>query len=428
MANIFPFPALRYNPDKVEPKDVLTQPYDKITPAMQEKYYARSPYNLVRVILGKAEAGDDENKNVYSRAAENLRHWREAGVLIPDAEPSIYYYSQEFTAPGESRTRTRSGFIAAGQLHDYEERVVFRHEQTLSKPKSDRLNLLRATRTHAGQIFMLYTDTSKQVEQQLQGQGSPVLDLVDDYGVRNRLWKISDPKTNAAVQAAMKDKKLIIADGHHRYETALNYRNERRATAKVKDPNAAYERVMMTFVNTEDSGLVILPTHRVVHGLAGFLPADFDKKTGEAFVATQGDSKDPVASLATGESGTRLVAVTKEGTHLLRARPQEIAKRLAKFSAAQRELDVLVLHKILLEGVLGMTEESIRNQEHISYIRDAGEAMARVGNGDAQIAFLINPVRIEQMTAVAFAGDVMPQKSTDFYPKLLSGLAFYSVD
>ncbi len=428
MANIFPFPALRYNPDKVEPKDVLTQPYDKITPAMQEKYYARSPYNLVRVILGKAEAGDDENQNVYSRAAESLRHWREAGVLMPDAEPSIYFYSQDFAAPGGSRMRTRSGFIASGQLHDYEERVVFRHEQTLSKPKSDRLNLLRATRIHAGQIFVLYSDPAKQVEKLFEGKDKPVLDVVDDYGVRNQLWKVADPKITASVQAAMKDKKLMIADGHHRYETALNYRNERRATAKVKDPNAAYERVMMTFVNTEDSGLVILPTHRVVHGLVDFSPADFVNKAGEAFTMTQGDPANPVASLRNGEGESRLVAVTKESTHLLRARPQAIAKRLVRFSAAQRELDVLVLHKILLEGALGMTEESIRNQEHISYVRDAGEAIARVENGDAQIAFLMNPVRIEQMAAVAFAGDVMPQKSTDFYPKLLSGLAFYSVD
>ncbi len=428
MADIFPFPALRYNPDKVDPNDVLTQPYDKITPAMQEKYYARSPYNLVRVILGKADPGDDESKNVYSRAAEHLKQWRGVGVLMPDAEPSIYYYSQEFTTPGESRARTRRGFIAAGQLHDYEERVVFRHEQTLSKPKSDRLNLLRATRSHAGQIFMLYSDTSKQVERHLEGQGAPVLDLVDDYGVRNRLWRISDPKIIAAVQSAMKDKKLIIADGHHRYETALNYRNERRAAAKTKDPNAAYERVMMTFVNTEDSGLVILPTHRVVHGLASFSTADFVKRAGDAFIVSQDDSNHPAALLANGESGTRLVAATKEGTYLLRARPEAIAKRLASFSPAQRELDVLVLHKILLEGVLGMTEESIRNQEHISYVRDAGEAVARVQNGDAQFAFLMNPVRIEQMSAVAFAGEVMPQKSTDFYPKLLSGLAFYSVD
>jgi uncharacterized protein (DUF1015 family) len=428
MANIFPFSALRYDSAKADPKDVLTQPYDKITPAMQEKYYARSPYSLVRVILGKAEPEDDANRNVYSRASDYLRQWLEAGVLRRDAEPSISFCSQEFVAPGESKTRTRRGFIAAGQLHDYDERVVFRHEQTLSKPKSDRLNLLRATRTHAGQIFMIYNDPAERVEQLLEGKGEPVLDVVDDHAVRNRLWRISDPKIIAAVQAAMKDKKLIIADGHHRYETALNYRNERRDAAGKHDANAPYERVMMTFVNSEDPGLVILPTHRVVHGLRNFSVTAFLKNIEATFVATKVDTADPVDALAMDEKGTRLLAVTKEAVYLLRARQEILSERLSAFSPAQRELDVLVLHKLLLEGVLGMTEESIRNQENIQYIRDAAEAMARVRSGEAQIAFLMNPVKIEQMSAVALAGEVMPQKSTDFYPKLLSGMTFYSVE
>jgi uncharacterized protein (DUF1015 family) len=380
------------------------------------------------VILGKGEPADDENSNVYARAAGYFRTWRDGHVVLRDAEPSIYYYSQEFVAPGETKPRTRRGFIAAGQLHDYDEKIVFRHEQTLSKPKSDRLNLLRATRTHAGQIFMLYSDPTKAVEKLLNNAGDLVLDVIDDYGVKNRLWKISEPKTIAAVQAAMKDKKLIIADGHHRYETALNYRKERRASAKTNEPSAPYERVMMTFVNTEDAGLVILPTHRVVHGLKDHSTAEFLKKVEAVFTVSEADKADPVKSLAEKENGTRLLAITQNGAYLLRARSEKISEVLAKYSSAQRELDVLVLHKIVLEGLLGMTEESIRNQEHINYVRDASEAIARVRSGEAQIAFLMDPVKIDQMSAVAFAGEVMPQKSTDFYPKLLSGLAFYSVD
>jgi uncharacterized protein (DUF1015 family) len=393
---------------------------------MQEQYYARSPYNLVRVILGRTESSDDANNNVYSRAAEHLKQWQGSEILTED-EPSIYFCSQEFVAPGETETRTRRGFIAAGQLHDYDERIVFRHEQTLSKPKSDRLNLLRATRMHAGQIFMVYSDPSKRVERLLEGKGTPVLDVVDDYGVRNRLWRISDAKTIATVQSAMEDKKLIIADGHHRYETALNYRNERRAAAGKRDPNASYERVMMTFVNSEDPGLVILPTHRVVHGLRNFSSADLVKSVEPLFTVTKIDAADPVHALAADQHAARFLAVTKESAFLLRSRP-EISKQLSTFSTAQRGVDVLVLHKILLEGILDMTEESIRNQENIQYIRDASEAMARVRSGEAQIAFLINPVRIEQMSAVAQAGEVMPQKSTDFYPKFLSGMTFYSVE
>src|SRR3954468_15355865 len=326
MANIFPFKAFRYNAEKVAPKDVLTQPYDKISPEMQEKYHARSPYNLVRVILGKAEAGDDANKNVYSRAAENLRQWRATGVLSQDTEASIYYYSQEFVAPGETVTRTRSGFIATGQLHDYDEHIVFRHEQTLSKPKSDRLNLLRATRTHAGQIFMLYSDPKKQIEELLKNPGEPAVDVIDDYKVRNRLWRISDPKTIAAVQSAMNDKKLIIADGHHRYETALNYRDERRAASASRDVNAPYERVMMTFVNSEDPGLVILPTHRVVHGLSKFSPSEFLKNLDSAFEVSDADKSNPLSALAKPEDGTRLLAVTRKGAYVLRARREKIGE------------------------------------------------------------------------------------------------------
>jgi uncharacterized protein (DUF1015 family) len=426
MPKIFPFPALRYNLNKVKAEDVLTQPYDKITPAMQERYYARSPYNLVRLILGKPEAADADTTNVYSRAKRYLEDWQHAGVLTPDTEPSVYLYLQEFTVPGSGAVKRRNGLIAAGQLHDYSDKIVFRHEQTLAKPKSDRLNLLRAIRTHAGQIFMLYSDPEKNVERLLANPGSPVVDMMDDYGVRNQLWKISDAKTIAALQQALTDKKLIIADGHHRYETALAYRDERRAASGKADPSASYERVMMTLVNTADEGLVILPTHRVVHGVKNLSLAEFLKKISPDFEVTEvADAKGTQVKYI---NGTSVRLVTKDRNHLLRARPEAVNKKLAHLSPAQRELDVIVLHKLLLEGALGMSEESIRNQEHIHYVREADEVIERVSKGEAQMAFLIEPVRIEQMEAVAFAGEVMPQKSTDFYPKLLSGMTFYSVE
>ncbi len=271
MANIFPFQALRYDPSKVSPTDVVTQPYDKITPALQEHYYAASPYNLVRVILGKAQAGDNEQQNVYTRAAASLRQWRDEGVLRPDPQPSIYLYTQTFKVPGDpsGATAERRGFIALGQVEDYDRKVVFRHEQTLSKPKADRLNLLRATQAHAGQIFMLYTDPAGEVDNALRQNGPPTVEVRDQYDVVHRIWKVSDPAVIQAVQSKMADKKLIIADGHHRYETALTYRNEMRKQANP-DPRAPFERVMMTFVNMDAPGLVVLPTHRVVFGMEGF--------------------------------------------------------------------------------------------------------------------------------------------------------------
>ena len=271
MARIFPFRGLRYNPSRVALGEVVTQPYDKITPAMQDRYYTDSPYNLVRIILGKPRAGDNESESVYTRAAAFVQEWRDEGVLTPDPEPSIYLYTQTFRVPGDSSgsVMERRGFIALGQLEDYDQKVVFRHEQTLSKPKADRLNLLRATQTHFGQLFMLYSDPTAEIDAALRQSVPPTAEVRDEYDVLHRMWTISDPAILQTMQAKMADKKLIIADGHHRYETALNYRNEMRKQAGGGSVEA-YERVMMTFVNMDAPGLVILPTHRVVFGLDGF--------------------------------------------------------------------------------------------------------------------------------------------------------------
>src|SRR5512141_3054417 len=267
MADIRPFRALRYNPQQVTASQVLTQPYDKITPAMQDRYYAASPYNLVRIILGRPEPGDNTLKNVYTRAAEYGRDWRLEGILQQDAEPSIYSYSQTFVSPSGARYERR-GFIGLGRVEDYSAKVVFRHEQTLAKPKADRLELLRATRVHYEQLFLLYED-SGEIDSLLATSEKPAIDVVDEYGVAHKVWKISDPRVIASVQAAMRDKKLVIADGHHRYETALNFRNECREAGR-NDPGAPFEYVMMTFVNMNDPGLLVLPTHRVVHSLSSF--------------------------------------------------------------------------------------------------------------------------------------------------------------
>ncbi|MFY9856098.1 MAG: DUF1015 domain-containing protein, partial [Terracidiphilus sp.] len=225
MAHIFPFRAWRYNPSSVRLEDVVTQPYDKISPSMQQAYYQRSTSNLVRIILGLPEPSDAERgESVYTRAARDFTAWRKQGVLAQEKDPCIFAYAQRFKVPGTEVTKERRGFIALGQLHDYAEKVVFRHEQTLSKPKSDRLNLLKATHAHFGQIFMLYSDPAGKVEKFLyDGAGPADAEATDEYGVLHRLWRVSDPAIISTVTAAMADKKLIIADGHHRYETALNY-------------------------------------------------------------------------------------------------------------------------------------------------------------------------------------------------------------
>lgn len=442
MADIQPFRAFRYDPRQVNPAQVVTQPYDKITAALQDRYYAADPHNLVRIILGRSEENDNPANNVYTRASTHFRDWRAQGVLQQDPAPSVYYYSQRFTMPGKGHDTERHGLIALGRLHDYSDGVIFRHEQTLAKPRADRLELLRATRAHFGQIFVLYEDSGG-IESLLDNPAgldfsAPDLQVSEEYGT-HRLWKISDPALIESLQTAMRDKKLIIADGHHRYETALNYRNERRAaepSSPEPTPAAPYEFTMMTFVDMNSPGLVILPTHRVVHGLTSFDEENF-RKSARAFFDIDEIDPNLDAARATamlrecGRAGTTLLAVTPTRAFFLHHPNPNAAQVFAGQSLRQQSLDVVQLHKGLLENVLHLSEESIRNQQNISYVRDAGEALAQV-RGDspnrANIAFLMNPCRMSQVRDIAFGGEVMPQKSTDFYPKLLSGLTIYALD
>jgi uncharacterized protein (DUF1015 family) len=438
MADIHSFRALRYDLQRVTAAQVITQPYDKITPAMQERYYAASPYNLVRIILGRREAGDNTVHNVYTRAAAFGREWQAEGILRQDSAPSIYVCSQTFTAPSGSRFERR-GFIALGRVEDYSAKVVFRHEQTLAKPKADRLDLLRATCAHYEQLFFLYEDAGE-IDRLLASapgaapDAAPALEMTDEYGVVNRLWQISDPGVIAQVQEKMRDRKLVIADGHHRYETALAFRDECRAAAGgVSNAQAPYEFVMMTFVNMNDPGLLVLPTHRVMHSLASFSVEDFQAASREFFEVEEIDpALDGARAMAIlrerGLAGTALLAVAANRAFALRSPKPAGAKFLGGLSARQLALDVVQLHKCLLEGVLKLSEESIRNQQNLSYLRDADEALTQVRKGAANITFLMNPCPVQQVRDVAFAGELMPQKSTDFYPKLLSGLTAYALD
>ena len=439
MAEIFPFAALRYDASRVSVPSVVTQPYDKITPAMQERYYASSPYNLVRIILGKTEKDDGDNHNVYTRAASDFAEWRQQGILRRDSKPSIYRYTQSFEVPGSRELLTRSGFIALGRICDYSEKIIFRHEQTLSGPKTDRLNLLRATRAHFGQIFMLYSDPASDVESLLRSNAQPDSEVRDEYGVQHRLWAVSDSQIVERVRSEMKDKQLIIADGHHRYETALAYRNEQRQSQGVTTPLpcSPYEKVMMTFVNMDAAGLVILPTHRVVFGAdmqrVKVLPQAAEEffEVREIRGATMNEALWELESA--GAQSTAILLSTTKTFFLLRARGEKIDALLSQLSPRQCKLDVVVLHKIILEHLLGISEEAIREQRNVHYYREAHEAVAQVRPGPgknppAQLAFLLNPIRPSQLREVALAGEVMPQKSTDFYPKLLSGLAIYALD
>ena len=407
MAALKPFQAYRYASKAGDPSLLVTQPYDKISPEMQARYLAASPYNLVRIILGERFPSDNDSDNVYTRAAKHLNNWIREGILAQDALPAFYAYSQEFEVPDTGERATRKGFIGLGKIEDYSANVVYRHEQTLSGPKKDRLSLLRHTRAHFGQIFMLYPDPERVVEKLLE-DGTLLLEVCDDYRARHRVSAITDPPTVTQIQDLMASRKLLIADGHHRYETALAYRNE-----NPEDPAAQY--VMMTFVSMHSPGLKILATHRVLRNLNGFDARAFFKDAANGWTIAKYDS---VAALKdelhrSQHDRVRIGVVTAGAVHLLeRARKHD-------------ELDVPVLHSEILGQRLGIGEEAVREEKFITYVRGMDAAIAQVSGQGAQIAFMMEPTPIEDMARIAFSGGVMPQKSTDFYPKLLSGVTIY---
>ena len=466
MARLFPFRALSYDPTAVNMADVVTQPYDKIDSAMQDRYYNLSPYNLVRIVLGKKQPDDNEEHNVYTRAAETLNKWRGEHILREETTPALYGYSQTYTVPGTGGTtgtpaeiRERRGFIALGQLSDYADKIVYRHEQTFPKHKSDRLALFKATRAYCEQIYMLYSDPTFTAEHVIfeappptvgdsktvpHVTRSPDLEIVDEYHVVHRVWKVTEPKLIQSVLDAMKDKWLLIADGHHRYETSVAYMHERAAEQKI-DPKAAprvtpdglpqpafaEQAMMMTFVNMDAPGITILPTHRVVSGIDGFSLKSFAESAKKYFdVKELAGSLTPLQLLAklNESKGVAFVAATREGNVLLTPKADAIAPLLAGLSPRQAQLDVTQLHKVVIEKLLGMDEETVRKGERIRYYREADESVERVKSGKADVAFLIKPVTLEQMKDISLNLEVMPQKSTDFYPKLLSGLAMYTLE
>jgi uncharacterized protein (DUF1015 family) len=452
MAQVHPFQAFRYNPERVSFERVLTQPYDKISTSMQDAYYAADAHNLITVEKGRSYPTDNPQNNVYTRAAAALDKWIQESIVRQDPSPSFYGYSQEYTVPGTGEQRTRRGFIGAGKLEEYSAGVVFRHEHTHSGPKADRLELLRHTRTHTGQLFMLYSDPQQHIDailKHVESSAPSAMQLRDEFGVVHRLWVISDQGSTAAITSAMEGQKLVIADGHHRYETALNYRNERRMHAGGLHPSAPYAQApydfaMMTFVNTCSEGLTILPTHRLAANLHDFSWSEARRYLepwfeAQAFpFADEGQKAEArnkfLARLheARGQRAIGAYPVAEPGKRayyvLVLRRGADLSQLLHTVSPLQRELDVVLLHDGILEPAFGITLQAVTAEKNISYEREASAALDAVDQGAAQIAFLLNPVDVDQVMRVATAGEVMPQKSTDFYPKLLSGIAMYRVD
>ncbi len=423
MANIFPFRAVRYTAKAGNPADLLTQPYDKIPDELREEYYGASAYNFVRLIKAKPEAADNDSSNVYTRAASSLSRWLEEGIVAEDDTESFYPYFQEFSHPDSGETFIRKGFIGLTELAEYSEGVVHGHELTHKGPKLDRLELTRHTRTHFGQLFMLYDDPRRQIDELLDEatNGEPLVEITEGE-VIHRMWRISDPETVARVQQLMADKKLMVADGHHRYETALAYRRENPDL-----PGA--DRAMMTYVNMSSEGVVVLATHRVLAGLAGFDAAAVRSRAAEDFDISRLDSVSELeAALSESPPDQSSIGVVFEGdpaAYILTAKREALDRLGNDLTATELSLDVVILHKALLARALDVSEQDVLELKNISYVRGFQAAVAQVTSGAAQVAFLLRPVSVQKVAEISFSGGVMPQKSTDFYPKLLAGLTSY---
>ncbi len=421
MPAIKPFAGVRYDFSRVAPNRVVAPPYDVIDGHLRMKLYDAEPHNVVRLIYG---LGTDP----YADAARFTGEWAGSGVLKRDREPALYLLEQEFRLP-DGRTFIRSGFIAACRLEEFGA-TVLPHEKTHSGPKEDRLRLMKATGMMYSQIFSIYPDTDRTVDR-LTGpvKSSPPDNVVEYDGVLNRLWVCTDQAVTLGVAGVLGDVRVLVADGHHRYETALAYRDSMRMKNPSHDGHEPYNFVPMFFCNMYDPGMIVLPTHRILHGVPGFSEGGVLSQLGKYFTLSEHRSLEEMTGALNATKGPAvgMALKTRKCFHLLAMRP-EGARLLEGVPDVVRRLDVTVLHDIILERIIGISAESQERKTNLEYERDALESLRILGNDGRQAAFFMRPTPLEDVRLVAEAGRTLPQKSTYFFPKLLSGLVNYVFD
>lgn len=431
MVDVEPLRGIRYADQIVgNLGDIVTPPYDVISEEAQAKYYQRNPYNVIRLELSRDETGDNSLNNRYTRAAATLAEWRLQGILGQDALPGYYLYQQRFTQNGRNYTRT--SLLARVRLEPWSARVVLPHEHTMSKPKLDRLQLMRATAMNLSPLMCLYDDPQGRMRKLLSAYAAnPEVKITDEVNEEHLLHAVTDLQQIALIQNFFAERQLYIADGHHRYETALNYRDEILEQRRQLRPGDAANFVLVALIDIDDPGLVVLPTHRLAFNLNQDV---FDALTTERLaqyftVRTLGqvgerNAEEVLKELAdVGESAPSFIVHTAGQTWLLSLNEQGRARMAESgHSHAWNELDVAVAHTLVLEYLLGLSAEDMTAGTHIRYTRDARQALEAVRKGEAQLALLLNPTPVRQVCDVADAGDKMPQKSTYFYPKLITGL------
>lgn len=420
MAEIKAFKGMRYTEMGGELNALVCPPYDIISDAQREDYIDKNPNNIIRLELPKG--GEDR----YSKAGDTLKQWLDEDILACDGEDSLYVYEMLFTANGARRSL--KGFVTLVKLTDFSEGIVLPHEETLSKAKQDRFDLMSETFCNFSQIYSLYMDEDNSVYSKVDGcsNGDPDMEVTDGDGTVHRMWRISDGQIISKLTADFSDKKLYIADGHHRYETALNFHKSLCAAGKAAhgDPSGY---IMMMLVNMENPGLVVFPTHRIVRDLPEF---DIEKILGECknyfTIAEAPDEGRMQAALNKAYDDGKKTFALYAGSgkcYVMTLKDENTVRRLLPdMSEAYCGLDVTVLHSLVLERIFGIDKENMANQKNLSYTRSREEALQAVDMGGADCSFILNPTKVSEIRDVAAASEKMPQKSTYFYPKLITGL------
>ncbi|MEA3312394.1 MAG: DUF1015 domain-containing protein [candidate division WOR-3 bacterium] len=421
MAEIRPFRGLRYNPEKIaDLSRVITQPYDKINTELQEAYYERHPQNYVRLIFGRAQ-------DRYQESADFFNKWMEKGLILKDAEPALYPYTQTYTIEGNPDPITRTGFICAIKLHPYEDKVVLPHERTLKGPKQDRFKLFSKTHKNYEQVFMLYGDQDCRIERLFEPAMAqkPLMEATDELGCIHRVWKITDEDAIARAREVLAPLPVLIADGHHRYETALALQEHLAKDHPDAPEAAAFNHRMVTLVNLFDPGLLVLPTHRYVIKLK----QNFERTKAELeryFDITPVLKEELAAGFKQHADRHAFGLYRKDGSWLMVLKDEKVMDEVMPDAPLEvKALDVSVLHNLVIEKLLGISKEEI--ESYIAYERYVDKAFENVDSGSFELCFLMNPTKVQQVQAVSAAGARMPQKSTDFYPKLVSGLVAFDV-
>lgn len=422
MPEIKPFKGIRYNPEKIDKiDDVICQPYDQISNKMERDYKNKNPYNFVRLVLTKYAEGHDRSKE-YRDSKKFVDQWLGETIFTADEKPALYPYLQEFSLKGKQHTRM--GFVCLLRLEELGKGNILPHEKTLSKPKADRLNLLRITKKDFEPIFLLYTDQEGDVNKLLEKacKEAPLIEVTDDKNVLHRLWRLDNNDIINKISKKLENSILVIADGHHRYETGFTYMNE-LGTEEREHP-ANYK--MVTLVNIEDPGLVILPTHRLIQNVPDFELTSFLQKIEPHFDIKKTNKENILKDLEAARAKA-FGFYSAQTSYILTLKSPEVMKKfLPDRSSEYQDLDVAILHTVLIEDVLGISQDKI--EDHVRYERGFESALRRVDNGEFQFVFFMNPTRPEQVKEVAQKKERMPQKSTDFFPKLISGLVFHDVE